>query len=430
MAKKAKKTSVGDGKRGGGGGGGGGGGVAEGSALKKKRTCGPISGSIVSSDDDSDVPMGAANVGDCLDEKDIVRDVVIVDGIVNPAQYSRIGLRTELRKFFPDVGCRAFFQANGGLRIFDFSSVSDVDRMCTIDWNAEFGDRGKPFGGVRSVNRRVAGSSPPLGCAVRLRIDNRITEEEFLSQFSEQTFGKCDVSFLRRKDGRFFGVVKLTFAEEVDGKRAVERGVFVGYSRVKGVYWSVGTRASQCFNCHGFGHFRSVCRSATRCARCGGGHDIKLCVSRHISCPNCSGPHFAWNDSCAVAVAARRRASAQLGFPPPRVSRPVPRQSRVDSLFVDVARGRLSGSVGSPVVADPLPMARDLALHVVSFLSESFRKVVDVLLGVLRPLSSVGSPSGASPPGSCAADVGDPLVRFLSALQTAFSSVVTQGPNG
>jgi hypothetical protein len=208
--------------------------------------------------------------------------------------------------------------------------------------------------------------------------------------------------------------------------------VFVGYSRIKGEYWAVGARTVQCFNCHRFGHFRAVCRSATRCAKCGGEHDVKLCVSRSVSCPNCSMAHFAWNDSCSVAVEARRRASAQLGFSP-RVVGSVSRSSvsRVGSSFAAVAGG-VSGSAPpvssfSGAVNDQSLMARDLARYVVSFLSETFGKVIDALLAALRPQpasdlpSAAPSPSGSAPLGI--PDDGDPFTRFLSALQSVFSSI-------
>ena len=124
------------------------------------------------------------------------------------------------------------------------------------------------------------------------------------------------MSFIRRYDGRFFGTVRVDFETKVDSDRAVNDGINVGYSRIKGEYWEIGSRSSRCFNCQRYSHLRSMCKFPTRCAKCGDEHDVKVCTSVTVSCPNCSLPHMAWNSSCAFAIHARQRAASQLGLGP------------------------------------------------------------------------------------------------------------------
>ena len=107
MAKKSAHASRNNSTGGGGGG----------SGANKKLKPGPA---VVAPSDTS----SATEVHMETDEKDIswtcrsespylFREVLVLDGIPNPSQYSRIGLRNILRKFFPDIQLRAFFQRNG-----------------------------------------------------------------------------------------------------------------------------------------------------------------------------------------------------------------------------------------------------------------------------------------------------------------------------
>jgi hypothetical protein len=395
-----------------------------------------------------------------------VREVLFVDGIKDPLKYSRIALRNEMLKFFPDVKCKAFFIRNSGLRIFAFEKIEDLEAMASKNWNEDFGDLGAPFGGVGRVSRRREGRVGPGvsgvgvsggsdGFAVRLRIDSRITEEEFKTQLSEQGFGDHTFNFVRRSDGRFFGTVKLIFSVESDCQRAVERGVCVGYSCVRGEHWAVGSRAVQCYRCLGFGHFRAMCRVAVRCAKCAGAHDIRSCDSSTVSCANCAGTHFAWSDSCEASLAARRAAAVQLGFSS-RSSVSVgtgvsggARGSGVPGArsFASVLGGGSGGGggggggggsgigqAGTPGAGVSTGMAQELARHVVSFLADSFRKLVDVLVSAFLPVSSSSSGTSSSrescPSVEPVSGTSVTLFRILSALQLALSSVADPAPNG
>lgn len=114
------------------------------------------------------------------------------------------------------------------------------------------------------------------------------------------------VSSLRKKSNVFQAVIQLdgkSYANFIDSKT-----IYLGYDYCR-VYDGVEVR--RCFNCSGFNHIATQCKSKVVCPKCAGDHCIKDCKTTERKCVNCvnvnkinnsvSFDHAAWeNDVCFV----------------------------------------------------------------------------------------------------------------------------------
>jgi hypothetical protein len=105
-----------------------------------------------------------------------------------------------------------------------------------------------------------------------------------------------------------------------------------------------------------------------------------------------------------------------------------------------VSGGVSSGSSGGGVHGvSPAPVslgvAEELARHVISFLTASVRRLVDVLLSALQPAissqvgNSAASASSDRSSGVFSASI-DPLVSILAAVRSVFADCDTRDPDG
>lgn len=134
------------------------------------------------------------------------------------------------------------------------------------------------------------------------------------------------INFLRVQNSDIFGSGKTTFISSSRLKNnknifqaifqvdpgtyhsALKCGkVFVGYDSCR-VYDAL--EVVRCFNCCGYHHVSSNCKSKSICPRCAGDHKVGDCNSQSLKCANCFGlkkldpnidvNHAAWDRECPV----------------------------------------------------------------------------------------------------------------------------------
>ena len=245
--------------------------------------------------------------------------VVFVDGIKNPEQFTNVDVRDELDKFFPEKAWRAYFMRNKGLRISGFKWQEDVDLITTIDWNTYFGDKGKPFGGCVKVTPRVAIPRETLMTDVCLAVLGKVDCEKLARRLEQDGYVGVEVVWSGKvTNPNWYRMMRLRMQTGEQRDRIILRGVRVGSTEDYACSWIARSKERRCFNCQSRGaHSAKDCRRQSVCPRCAGAHLLANCSSNVLKCAACSGTHAVWSEKCPVFVRRLIAESERIGVPHP-----------------------------------------------------------------------------------------------------------------
>ena len=228
-------------------------------------------------------------------------------------------VRAEMEKFFPQVRCKAYMQADRSVRIQSFMYATDIQMMTSINWETEFPEKGIPFGSVLSVHKKTLPPAEQVTLTVALLTGANTTVDTVEKRLRDEMLRFHSVTALKTKVGAERQLMRVVLKTESDLKRATEDGVRIGYKATKAMPWALWQKASRrCFGCQRRVRHHAGCRGISRCPRCASpSHTLGACNAQSLKCPNCGGGHASWSFACSDFAATVRKEATRLALPYP-----------------------------------------------------------------------------------------------------------------
>ena len=247
--------------------------------------------------------------------------VVYVDGIENVRSFSDVDVRDEMERYFPGKQWYVFFIRNGGLRIQGFKYQEDVDFLTSINWNTHFGDKGKPFGGVKTVKAKLSVPKEQLETEVRLLVPATVNRQKLATRLEQDRYVGVEIVFLDEiSEGGYDRPARLRMQSCEQHDRIIEDGLMIGCKYpTYAMDWGVWKRQERCFNCQSrSAHYSIGCERDPVCPRCAGSHPLDECESELVRCAACgSSEHKVWSEICPVFLRRIVTESEKIGVPCP-----------------------------------------------------------------------------------------------------------------
>jgi len=247
--------------------------------------------------------------------------VVYVDVVENPGMFSDFAVREEMERVFPGKPWKAFFMANAGLRISGFKFQDEIDHLCSIDWNTCFPGKGKPFGGVGTVQGKIATDPALVATDVCILVPGTVNAEKISNVATREGYVGVEVVWLQATKNPAWhkrARLRMQTAEQRDDI-IKGKGLRFAYDPEYAISWNVWRRLERCYNCQKRHALRGrKCTRPAVCPICAGKECGKACKS-NPKCANCAGPHKVWSELCIDFLGRIESESHRAGVPsPPR----------------------------------------------------------------------------------------------------------------
>ena len=188
---------------------------------------------------------------------------------------------------FPGVVIRNARTTPGGSIHLELDDEKTADKIIK-QWKNNI------YGGNKGV---IKGNVPKTTGIVK-HVWNQGTE----NQIKEEILNNYDckeIDFFK-KDGKYMGILKITFNTAEELSKAVNDRITIFNQRYIVEEYKFKPRVIKCNKCQKFNHIARLCRSPERCGKCGKDHNTIECTVEpaDYSCCHCQGNHETGDKEC------------------------------------------------------------------------------------------------------------------------------------